>query len=603
MERSMLNTPSEKMELHAINVDAASPEAMQKIVHQLQVHQIELEMQNEELRRTQLQLETARLRYFDLYDLAPVGYCTLSEHGLILEANLMAAKMFDSSRSDLVNKPISSFIFKADQDIYYLHRKQLIASGEPQSYELRILNSSRVPVWIHVTATYERDADGVPLLRKVMTDITARKESEAALRESEERAQLEQTRLNQILHNYTAKLERATVVAEKANLAKSDFLSSMSHELRTPLGAILGFAQLIDSDTPPPTLEQKRNVDQILQAGWYLLDLINEILDLALIESGKLSISLESLALAEVMRDCQTMIEPQSEKYKIHVNFPEFKFPYFVHADRTRLKQILINLMSNAIKYNKPNGTVIINCIQKPNERIRICVEDSGEGLTPDQIAQLFQPFNRLGQEHNSKEGTGIGLVMTKRLIELMGGEIGLESTPGQGSIFWVEIGLTDQPQVDAVIVDATSDTITNTQLRQQEQQTLLYVEDNPANLMLVQGLIARRPHFNLISALDGPSGIALARTAQPKIILMDINLPGMSGVDALKILLTDPITAHIPVIALSANAIPSDIENGLQAGFFSYLTKPIKIDEFMNTLEKALEFATELENSPVIRK
>jgi len=589
-----------KIALAVTNLGLDSPEEMQKLVHQLQVHQIELEMQNEELRRAQFELETARLRYFDLYDLAPVGYCTLSEHGLILEANLMAAKMFDTSRSDLVNKPISSFIFKNDQDIYYLHRKRLIESGEPQSYDLRIINNNGgEPTWIHLTATYEKNADGVPTLRKVMTDISARKKVEQTLRESEERYHREQHRLDQILKSSNIELGRATVIAErasaaaeKANLAKSDFLSNMSHELRTPLSAILGFAQLIDTGSPAPTPKQKRNLDQILLAGWYLLDLINEILDLALIESGKLSMSLEPVALSQVLRDCETMIEPQADKHSIDVKFIDIDLAYVVKADRTRLKQVLINLMSNAIKYNTPDGTVVVSCIQS-SEHIRICVKDSGQGLAPEQIAQLFQPFNRLGQENNAEEGTGIGLVMTKRLIELMDGKIGLESIVGEGSTFWIEIPSANN---DSTIEQNTTQNSTEKPHAHQNRSThkLLYVEDNPANLMLVEDIIERRADLELFTAQDGISGIELARSKQPNIILMDINLPGISGIDALKVLQKDSLTSHIPIIALSANAIPADIQKGLEAGFFRYLTKPIKINELLATIDLAITFSAE---------
>ena len=429
-------------------LDLASPEVMRRIVHQLQVHQIELEMQNEELRSTQFELETARLRYFDLYDLAPVGYCTLNAQGLILEANLMAAKIFGVSRSDLVSKSISNFIFKGDQDIYYLHRKRLTATAEPQSYELRIINNSGQPIWININATYEKGISGIPLLRKVITDISERKYAEQTLRDSESRYHKHQLRLDQQLRSSNIELGRATViaekafaVAEKASQAKSDFLSSMSHELRTPLGAILGFAQLIELGTPAPTPKQKRNLDQILRAGWYLLDLINEILDLALIESGKLSITLEPVTLSDVLIDCEAMTEPQAEKHAIDVSFQDITFPCIVTADRTRLKQVLINLISNAVKYNRPGGTVVISYNLLP-QRVRINVKDSGQGLTPENISQLFQPFNRLGQENKSEEGTGIGLVLTKHLIELMGGEIGLESNLGEGSTFWVELPL-----------------------------------------------------------------------------------------------------------------------------------------------------------------
>jgi signal transduction histidine kinase/AmiR/NasT family two-component response regulator len=388
-----------------------------------------------------------------------------------------------------------------------------------------------------------------------------------------------------------SELNKAMAIAEKANHAKSDFLSSMSHELRTPLNAILGFAQLMESGSPPPTISQKGRIDQIVKAGWYLLELINEILDLALIESGKLPLSLESISLAEVMHECQAMIEPQAQKRGISVAFPQFEIPYYVKADRTRAKQVLINLLSNAIKYNRVSGTVDVDCTASTPGRIRICVKDTGEGLTSDKLAQLFQPFNRLGQEANAEEGTGIGLVVCKRLIELMGGVIGVESTVGKGSVFWIELNLTAEPQPAAGATEPTA--VAQAQIQAGAQlRTLLYVEDNPANLMLVEDLIARRPDINLLTARDGNHGIEIARASRPDVILMDINLPGISGIKALRILAEDRATAHIPVIALSANAIPRDIEKGLEAGFFRYLTKPIKVYEFMETLDVALKFA-----------
>jgi PAS domain S-box-containing protein len=396
---------------------------------------------------------------------------------------------------------------------------------------------------------------------------------------------------NSVRKQVELELNKAMAVAEKANLAKSDFLSSMSHELRTPLSAILGFAQLMESGSPSPTPSQKRSIDQILQAGWYLLELINEILDLALIESGKLSLSLEPISLAEVMHECQDMIEPQAQKRGISVAFPQFDIPYFVDADRTRVKQVFINLLSNAIKYNRAGGTVAVYHIATIPGRIRICVKDSGEGLSADKLAQLFQPFNRLGQEASAEEGTGIGLVTTKRLIELMGGAIGAESTVGTGSVFWIELNLTAERQ--AAHGTATSSAVAQSQVQTDAQlRTLLYVEDNPANLMLVEDLIARRPDIRLLTARDGNRGIEIARASRPDVILMDINLPGISGLKALRVLAEDPTTAHIPVVALSANAIPRDIEKGLEAGFFRYLTKPIKVNEFMATLDVALEFA-----------
>jgi len=421
---------------------------------------------------------------------------------------------------------------------------------------------------------------GSHIILLAMEDITARKLVER-----------EKARLDQALLDKNTDLENARFVAEKANQAKSDFLSSMSHELRTPLGAILGFAQLMESSSPHPTPDQKRSIDQILKAGWYLLDLINEILDLALIESGKLSLSVEPVLLNEVLHECEAMVGLQAQKHGIDVSFDRLKIPRFVKADRTRLKQVLINLLSNAIKYNKPGGTVTVTCTPQPPESIRISVSDSGAGLAPEQLAQLFQPFNRLGQEAFVEEGTGIGLVVSKRLVELMNGLIGVESTMGTGSVFWIELHLTTEPQAAARTAELMAVDEAYAQGNAQ-LYTLLYVEDNPANMMLVEDLVARRPDIHFLSAKDGIRGIAAARASLPDVILMDINLPGISGIEVLRILSKDPATAHIPIVALSANAIPQDIEKGLAAGFFRYLTKPIKINEFMDTLDVVLEYA-----------
>ncbi len=444
-------------------------------------------------------------------------------------------------------------------------------------------DGSRLPALVSVTALRDGQ-DSIIGYLLIGTDNTARK-----------RVETERALLDQALQERNAELENAKLAAEKANLAKSDFLSSMSHELRTPLSAILGFAQLIESGTPKPTPAQARGVQQILQAGWYLLELINEILDLALVESGKLSLSLESVLLSEVMQDCQAMLESQAQKRGVTVVFPPADLPFAVSADRTRVKQVLINLLTNAIKYNRVYGTVSVSCIEQPPGRIRICVEDTGNGLSDEKIAQLFQPFNRLGQEVNTEQGTGIGLVMAKRLVELMGGSMGVHSTVGKGSVFWLEMNLTaDSSHLAEALQPPTSEPLPAPARARANAQvnTLLYVEDNPANLMLVEDLIARRPEVCLLKARDGLTGIELARATRPDVILMDINLPGISGFHALKILLDDPATAHIPVLALSANALPRDVAKGLEAGFFGYLTKPIKINEFMQTLDDALKYA-----------
>ena len=535
------------------NDTALSPEKTRLMLHELHVHQIELEMQNDELRRSQLELEAARMRYFDLYDLAPVGYCSVSAQGLIQQANLAAASLLGLSRAALAKLPISGVIFKADQDIYYLCRKQVIASGDPQTCELRMVNSDGTPFWVQLAVSAAPDADNEPMMRVVMTDISERKMLQAAMEEREARYRAmvewspeavavqragkiiyanaaalklfgatrmrgligtptldrvhpdfhpivharvkrmiddkvatpmaemvllkldgtpmnvevqsiltifdgapaiqiamhdvtERVRLGTMLQSRNSELETARSVADTANRAKSDFLSSMTHELRTPLGTILGYAQLIESGTPPPSPSQKRNIDEILQAGWYLLELVNELLDLATIDAGKLSLSLEPMSLTSVLLECQAMLEPLATDRAIRLSFPRLDTPSFVYADRIRIKQVLINLLSNAIKYNKVGGTVAITCTVNTPERIRICIADTGQGLAPESVAQLFQPFNRLGQEQNAEAGTGIGLTLCKRLIELMGGAIGVQSTVGEGSIFWIELNVTSAP-------------------------------------------------------------------------------------------------------------------------------------------------------------
>jgi PAS domain S-box-containing protein len=453
--------------------------------------------------------------------------------------------------------------------------------GIEDIYELTYIrkDGSRFPAVVSVTAL--RDAQNAIIgYLLIGTDNTARMVIEA-----------ERTRLDQALQDKNAELMSARIIADKANLAKSEFLSSMSHELRSPLNAILGFAQLMDSATPAASPQQKASIDRILHAGWYLLELINEILDLAVIESGSLAISEEPVSLAEVMFDCRSIIEPQSQKRGIRLSFPDFDVPVFVRADRVRLKQVLINLLSNAIKYNRPDGTVVVGCDTTIKGRIRISVTDTGQGLSPDQLRQLFQPFNRLGQERSSEEGTGIGLVMSKLLVELMGGSIGVRSTVGAGSEFWYDLKASAAPELiglEAVDPEAMQASGAKTS----SVRTVLYVEDNPANLELVEQLIGRRADLRMLGAVNATLGLELARARHPDVILMDINLPGMSGLQALKLLREDPLTKHIPVIAISANAMVGDINKGLEAGFFRYLTKPINVNEFMKTVDQALEGA-----------
>jgi PAS domain S-box-containing protein len=666
------------------------------LLHELQVHQIELESQNEELRRTQIELDLTRARYFDLYDLAPVGYFTLSETESVLEANLTAARLLGLHGKVLVGSTIQNFILPADQDIYYRHRQKLAQTGANQTCELRMAKIGHAPFWAELISTRAKDAAGNVVHRLVVTQIDERKLAQDRLRISDSalkaitqgvlittpqwvvvsanaaflamtgyteaelvgqsyaifngpqtdlptlrhfedsiarqnefagevfnyrkdgsgfwnelsvspmhnaQGQLshfistntdisERKRLDHALHLKNQELQAATSVAEKANLAKSEFLSSMSHELRSPLNSIVGFAQLLESGSPPPTPLQQRNIDRILAGGWYLLKLINEILDLALIESGKLALSLQPMALAQMLLECQHLTETQAEKRGIGMQFPDMAQPLWVVADPVRLKQVMVNLLSNAIKYNRPGGTVEVRLQASAADRLRIGVRDTGEGLSPDQLAQLFTSFNRLGRESGITEGTGIGLVVTKRLTELMGGTIGVQSSAGVGSEFWVEFKSAHAPTATTRPARLAQQAAPLPVARGQTRCTILYVEDNSANVDLVEQILARRGNLQLYSAPDGPQGIAKAREYRPHVILMDIHLPGMSGLEALRVLRQDPTTRHIPVIAVSANAMPLDVVNGLSAGFFRYLTKPFQIDRLLEVLDSALALA-----------
>ena len=551
----------------------------QHLLHELRVHEIELEMQNEELRDAHLALVLARDRYFDLYDLAPVGYCTINGFGLIKEANLTAASLFGIARGALIKQPISRRILKEDQDIYYLHHKNLVEKGETPPFDLRMLNEKGVSFWVRITTTLGRDIKGESEVRVVLADITEQKQTE-----------IRNAQLQQNLEERNRELDRIRVVADKANQAKSDFLSSMSHELRTPLHAILGFIQLLASGSPPPTSEQTQSIDQVSKAGWHLLELINEILDLAVIESGKITLSIEPVSVAELITECEEMMLPLAQQRGINIEISPENILTYVLADLVRVKQILINLLSNAIKYNVSGGQVAIICSEVTLGRLRISVNDTGGGLTPAEISQLFQPFNRLGREEGDEGGTGIGLVVCKRLIELIGGAIGVESVPNKGSSFWIELETVTQTDYAALTANSEElkthpDAYIDCSI-QKKLHTLLYVEDNLANLKLIEAIMARRPEIILVSAPNGLKGVEMATELVPDIILMDIDLPDINGKEALYILSKNPATSHIPVIALSANAMPNDIEVGLKAGFRHYLTKPIKIKEFMESID-----------------
>ncbi len=691
----------------AERANALSQTETKIMLHELHVHEIELEIQNEELRRTQLELETSRSKYFDLYDLAPVGYCTINDQGLIVQANLTATAIFGIPRSALVMQPITRFIAKSDQDIHYLHHKRLLRTEMPQRYELHILKSDHTQPWVRIDTVLAIDAGGSPaVVNMALSDVSEGKALEKAIHESEERYRTlvewspepvvvkrdgkilyvnpsainlfgasdarelvgknflsqvhqdyhqrillreegilqtshgtqmvhetllkidgtpidvesqstlimydgepaihsslrdvtERMRLNKILTEKNIELEKTTSFAEKANNAKSDFISGMSHDLRTPLNAILGFAQLIDTGSQPLTPSQKRSIDQILKAGWYLLDLINDILDLSLIDSGKLILTLSPISLKEVIQECSCMVEPQADKHVIKVSITAPDYPFIVKADPMRLRQILNNLLSNAIKYNRQGGSVTIDCAKVATDTVRISVRDTGDGLSPDQITELFQPFHRIGKKATIEQGTGIGLVVCKRLVESMSGTIGVESTVGSGSVFWFDLKLaeagetgTEEPEDPSIIQTKKKKGVM--------QHTLLFIESKSCKLLSMCGVIALRTDIRLLSARNGESGLDIAREYLPDAIVTDIRLPDISGYDVQRILAENPKTAHTPIIALGDDMSSGDIERAKARGFAGYLASPINVTDFFTTLDSIFDAQRRKTQSPI---
>ena len=449
------------------------------------------------------------------------------------------------------------------------------ARGTEDIYELSFIGKdrSRVPAIVSITALYAEPGDQPGDQREIIGYLLIGTS-------------------NSVRTRVEVELTNAKVAAEKASFAKADFLVQLSHELRTPLNVILGFAQIMQTAAPPPAPAQKQNLAQILKAGSYLLELCNEIFDMAALDTSAAPLSLEPVDVGEVLLECRDLVALEARKRNVRVTFPQSTSPGHVVADRTRLKQVLLSLLSNAIKYNRPGGTVTVDCSASAPASMRFNIRDTGKGLAPKLLAQLFQPFKRLGQETGEEEGAGIGLFVSKQLVDMMGGKIGVDSVVGTGSVFWFELKTTTAAQLTYPEGESAATTARAVVEEGAAHRTVLYVEDNPANLELVRQLIARRPDLRLVCASNGALGIEAARANRPEVILMDINMPVMNGIDAMKILRDDPSTAHIPIIALTANAMRQDVKEGLESGFFNYMTKPIRVDFFMTALDAALDFS-----------
>ena len=434
--------------------------------------------------------------------------------------------------------------------------QEACADGRQHSIDHRILLPDGEVRWVNESGVAAFDASGNPIsLSGTIHDITERKQVEQAMLEAKE-------------------------AAERANRAKSEFLSRMSHELRTPMNAILGFSQLLRIEALTP--DQQGFVDEIYQAGEHLLELINELLDLARIEAGKLPTAIKATPLRPLVEQAAQLIQPLLHKMEVTLLY-QCEHDFTVLADPTRLKQVLVKLLSNAAKYNRHGGSIRIGSQLLDGERMRLSIVDSGAGIAPENFRLLFQPFERLGvSELTAIEGAGIGLAISKRLIDLMGGAIGVESAPGQGSTFWIELPLAQRLELAAAAPAALPPEAIG-------KFSVLYVEDNAANLRVVEAMLRHQPDLTLLSASNGEYGLELAQRYLPQVILLDIHLLGMDGYAVLRELQGRPETRNIPVIALSADAMPIDVERGLAAGFERYLTKPVKIQELVQAIEQAM--------------
>jgi len=393
-----------------------------------------------------------------------------------------------------------------------------------------------------------------------------------------------------LVEERTLALRGATELAEAANHSKSEFLSRMSHELRTPLNAVLGFAQLLELDQL--TGPQQESVTQILKGGRHLLDLINEVLDISRIDTGTLPLSLEPVLVRELVEDTLVLMRPLADHRHIRVvaNSPAIGGAY-VLADRQRLKQILLNLVANGVKYNNDGGTVAVSWDPVDSEQLRITVADTGPGIQAEYLDRLFVPFERLGAERTEVEGTGVGLALSRRLAQAMGGTVEVASTYGEGSRFWVQLPVAQDPlEGHDELDDATLDPVDAPMVRSEQRRKILYIEDNPSNLRLVERLLGRRSDVEVISAMQGRMGLALAREHRPALILLDLHLPDIDGDQILRQLRDDPLTATTPVVIVSADATERQIDRLLAEGALAYLTKPLVLRELLSVLSQTID-------------
>ena len=466
-----------------------------------------------------------------------------------------------------------------------LYGVQEIRAGRSYQQEFRIHSKEGTLHWLSENVRVETLGEGKWRCTGVCTDITPVKEAEIALRAANEELEARVAcRTAQITQTNT-QLVMAKQEADKANHAKSEFLSRMSHELRTPLNAILGFGQILNKE--PLTPLQKESVQYVLKGGRHLLDLINEVLDFARVEAGHIELSLEPIDLIEIVSEACTLIRPLAAESNIVLDASAVPGRIHVLADRQRLKQVLLNLLSNGIKYNRPGGQVRVHCTPRPNDRLCIAVQDTGPGITPDEQQRLFTPFERLNGARSGAEGTGLGLVLSQRLVIAMGGRLTFESTAGEGTTFCIELPLAAPPEER--LAEEFRSICEPDPYRSERSATVLTIEDNLSNLRLMEVVLRSRPEITLMAAMQGSVGLDLARQHEPDLILLDLNLPDISGREVLARLQASALTRDIPVIILSADATASQIERLRSAGAGAYLTKPLDVTEFLHTLDTLL--------------
>ena len=521
-----------------------------------------LHLRHSPAQQQHLALSRRHADYQELFEAAGVGIARVGIDGQLLDVNQRLADICRRERGDLLGLHVSDLTHPEDRALdQAMVDATLVGRQERYTLEKRYLAPGGVEVWVQLTSVLVRDADGQPLhFVNVVEDISQRRQYQEAI--------------------LTAQ------TSDRASKAKTEFLSRMSHELRTPLNAMLGFAQLLRVDPRHPLHEaQRQKVQYIEQAGAHLLAMLTDVLDLSRIEAGSLPLSLEPLRIRSALHEAVALVQHQARDAGLSLFVHEVDDHAFVRADHTRLRQVMVNLLSNAIKYNRPQGQVRLDVqVQAPD--VVFSVQDTGQGLSSQQQAHLFEPFNRLGAERSGIEGTGIGLVIVQRLVTLMNGRIEVSSVPGEGSVFRVILPWSPAPQPTRAREGVTEASPRATALPLTRAMRLLYAEDNSVNVELVRQVLRMRPQWQLDVAVSGAEAIHMAQTTPPDLLLLDMHLGDMSGLDVADRLSHHPHTASICKAGLSADAMPDQLRAARERGIATYLTKPLDVSKLLNLLD-----------------